>query len=112
MRRHDAEVVRCKVATTGLRMWRCAHSASYNEILHVFLGHDLGCWQWVAGWPQRRWPARMILPVHDELVLEVEDGAQQEVGERISQLMMAADGGELRAACAVGGGLRTRGELG
>ncbi len=38
----------------------------------------------------------MILPVHDEWVLEVEDGAQQEVGERISQLMMAADGGELR----------------
>ena len=40
-------------------------------------------------------PARMILQVHDELVLEVEAGAEREVGERVAQLMAAADGGEL-----------------
>ena len=40
-------------------------------------------------------PARMILQVHDELVLEVETGTEREIGKRISELMVTADGGEL-----------------
>jgi len=32
-------------------------------------------------------PARMILQVHDELVFEVPEAAQQALGERVRQLM-------------------------
>ena len=50
---------------------------------------------------KERAPARMILQVHDELVLEVETGAEREVGEHIAALMTAADGGELSVPLAV-----------
>jgi DNA polymerase-1 len=45
----------------------------------------------VDDWLQRdRAPARLVMQVHDELVLEVEVGALDEVRERVVRCMSAA----------------------